>query len=388
VRCALLGAFAFPHFQGSQVYVETLAHALIREGLEISVLSYGGERSLDLECHAIAPRWRPRNPRSGPKWRKPLADLALARKLLDLHRENPFDVILAHNAEAAAVALAVRPAIKTPVIYAAHTVLRWELSCYGPAMAGPPIDALGGQIDRLLARYADALVVLCEDARAELAPHARGPVALLPPALDPSPAPSDESRFRACTRAGVVPGAFSLYAGNLDPYQDLPRLGQAAKLLGDAEHPILVASHDPRGLPEKFGSALRFFEVSNFEEMRALTFAAGELVATRNRPGGFPVKLLNYMESGRPILAHEGIADGLEHARNAWLLPRHADARALADSLRWLRLHPETASRLGAEGRVHLERRHASAPLARAFANLFVDAVDGRRSPGLPVEAG
>ena len=388
MRCALLGAFAFPHFQGSQVYAESLARALIREGLGISVISYGGERSPGLECHAIASRWRPRNSRSGPRWGKPLADLALTRKLLDLHRANPFDVVLAHNAEAAAVALAVRPSIKTPVIYVAHTLLRWELSCYGPPMAGPPIDALGGQIDRLLARYADALVVLCEDARAELAPHARGPVALLPPPLDPSPAPSDERRSRACARAGVLPGAFSLYAGNLDPYQDLPRLAQAAKLLGDAKHPILVASHDPRGLPEKLGSALRFFEVSNFEEMRALTFAAGELVAARNRPGGFPVKLLNYMESGRPILAHEGVADGLVHAHNAWLLPRHASARALADGLRWLRSHPEAASRLGAEGRAHLERRHASAPLARAFADFFVDTVDRRRSPGLPVEAG
>ncbi len=388
MRCALLGAFAFPHFQGSQVYAETLARALIREGLNISILSYGGDETPGLECHAIAPRWKPRNPRSGPHWRKPLADLALARKFLDLHGANPFDVVLAHNAEAAAIALAVRPAIKVPVIYVAHTLMRRELSCYGPAATAPPIDALGGQVDRLLARYADALVVLCEDARAELAPHARGPVALIPPALDPSPAPSNESRSQACVRAGVVPGAFSLYAGNLDPYQDLPRLAQAAQRLGDADHPILVASHDPRGLPANLGAALRFFEVSNFEQLRALTFAAGELVATRTRPGGFPVKLLNYMESGRPILAHEGIADGFEHARNAWLLPRHAGAESLADGLRWLRRHPETASRIGREGRAHLERRHASAPLARALARFTVDAVEQRRSRGLRVEAG
>ena len=81
--------------------------------------------------------------------------------------------------KAAAIALAVRPAIQVPVIYVAHTLMRWELSCYGPSAAAPAIDALGGQVDRLLARHADALVVLCEDARAELAPHARGPVALV-----------------------------------------------------------------------------------------------------------------------------------------------------------------------------------------------------------------
>ena len=105
MRCALLGAFAFPHVQGSQVYANAQAHALIREGLDVAIVSYGGKNAPDLECHGIDPKWRPGDTGSGPKWGKPLADLALARKLVDLHHENPFDIVLAHNAEAAAIAL-------------------------------------------------------------------------------------------------------------------------------------------------------------------------------------------------------------------------------------------------------------------------------------------
>ena len=68
MRCALLGAFAFPHFQGSQVYTETLARALIREGLEISVLSYGGDETRS--TLSVMPSLRAGDPgirRSGPE---------------------------------------------------------------------------------------------------------------------------------------------------------------------------------------------------------------------------------------------------------------------------------------------------------------------------------
>lgn len=388
MRCALLGAFSFPHFQGSQVYMAAQAHALTREGLDVAVLSYGGEDSPDLECHSIHPRWTPRDTRSGPKWKKLLADVALSRQLVDLHRKNPFDVVLAHNAEAAAVALGVRRKTKLPVIYVVHTLMGRELSCYGPGLFRAPLDRAGTQIDRVLARYSDAVVVLCEDARAQLNRHARGTVALLPPALDLAPAPSEDRCVRACERAGVVPRAFSLYAGNLDPYQDLARLAEAAQLLSNEKHPVLVASHDPRGLPRAFHDALRFVHVSNFAEMRALTYCAGELVLPRQRPGGFPVKLLNYMESGRPLVAHEGVADGLVHAQSAWLLSPRSGAGPLAHALREIRSDPEGATRLGANARAHLEKHHASAPLAHALSLLISNTTRPLRPAGLPAEDG
>lgn len=382
MRCALVGAFRFPHVQGSQVFAELQGRALERQGWRVSLLTYGGGAPpADLDCKAIDPRLVPRDTRSGPRFKKLPADLALARRLVALHRERRFDVVLAHNAEAAAACLLARPLTRGPVVYVAHTLWRFELSSYAPAAFRRPLDRLGAQIDRSVARRADAVVVLCEEARNELSPHARGPLAQIPPALDPSPPPGDEARARACAKAGVRPGAFSLYTGNLDAYQELPRLAEAAQRLDKNAHPILVASHDPRARPERAGRALRFAHLRDFESVRALTFAAGELVLARTRPGGFPVKLLNYMESGRPILAHQGIACGLEHARSAWLLPRNASAQEIAQGLAALRSDAPRARQIGARARRHLVCHHASAPLASALVAFIHRVLAAGRDP-------
>lgn len=369
MRCALVGAFPFPHVQGSQVFAELQARALARQGWQVSVLTYGGASPApdDLDCKGIDPRLIPRDTRSGPRWKKPAADLALARRLVALHRERAFDVALAHNAEAAAACLLARPFTRVPVVYIAHTLWRFELSSYAPALFRGPLAGLGAQIDRGLARRADAVVVLCQEAHDELAVHARGPLARIPPALDPAPPPGEEARLRACAKAGVEPGTFSLYTGNLDAYQELPQLAEAARQLDPDRHPVVVASHETRARSRSGHAALRFVHLPDFESVRALTFAAGELVLPRTRPGGFPMKLLNYMESARPILAHENLACGLRHGHSAWLLPRHAGPREIAEGLAALRSDTQRAQQLGARARDRLVDHHGSVPVTRAL---------------------
>ena len=369
MRGALVGAFPFPHVQGSQVFVELQARALVREGWQVVVLTYGGPLPApdDLDCEGIDPRLVPRDTRSGPRWKKPPADLALARRLVALHREHAFDVVLAHNAEAAAACLLARAVIRVPVVYVAHTLWRCELSSYAPSWLRRPLAGVGARIDRGLARRADAVVALCQEAYDELAPHARGPLTQLPPALDPAPPPGDEARMRACAQAGVEPGTFSLYTGNLDVYQELPRLAEAARQLDPKSHPVVVASHEKQPRTRDHHAALRFVHLPDFKSVRALTFAAGELVLPRTRPGGFPVKLLNYMESARPILAQENLACGLRHDHSAWLLPRDAGPREIAQGLAALRSDAPRAQRLGAHARERLLAHHGSVAAARAL---------------------
>jgi glycosyltransferase involved in cell wall biosynthesis len=312
--------------------------------------------------------------RSGPQWSKPAADAALTAAYLAEHRRKPFDLALAHNAEAAAIALAARPLTGVPVLYVVHTILRWELSAYAPARWKSALDRAGALVDRNIARRADGILALCEDAAEHLAPYSRGPLQVLPPGLDPSPPPSREEMSHACERLRLEPGRFILYAGNLDGYQDLDLLAEAAAELdrqppdGDSEScPVVMATHDARGAGPWLSRSprLRCAEVRDFAEMRALTFAAAVLVLTRRRRGGFPVKLLNYMEAGRPIVAFERVASGFEHARNAWLLEQDAGARQLADALRELLADPAHAQALGRGARRHLEERHAWPALAR-----------------------
>lgn len=371
MRAALLGAFPFPYPQGSQTFVTHQARALARIGVDVQLFAYGrgvGEPPADLDCVFTPRAFSPKAMRSGPTLAKFGADAALFQTYLRAGRSRPFDVVFAHNAEAAFVALAARPRLRTPVIYVAHTLLRHELSAYGPESLRNSISQVGGAIDRFIARRADGIIALCDDAKRDLASIARGPVAVIPPGLDPQAAPEPRSVDAVRAKYDLARQHYALYCGNLDRYQDLDLLAEAAHTIGaDAPLRIVIATHDKRFVPASFRGAkvLSCIEVDDFAEMRALVAGAQSVVLTRRRPGGFPIKLLNYMEAGKPIIAFEAVAPGFEHMRDAWLLDDRAGSVELADALRALAAQPDLRERLGAGARRRLESSHAWDRLAQ-----------------------
>jgi len=356
--------------------------ALASAGARATLFCYGrgaGPPPAGIECVRVARALSPRRTRAGPSAAKPCADVALAALVARAGRRRRFDALLAHNAEGALAALAARRAARAPVVYVAHTLWEEELGSWARPALARAAAALGARLDRWLAASADAVLVLCEAAARRLAPVARGPLRLIPPGLDVRPAPVREAQERACARAGVAPGAFALYAGNLDAYQDLALLERAARALPGL--PVVVATHEA---PPPRPGALRVHRVADADEARALAFAASAAVLARRRPGGFPIKLLNYMEAGRAIVARRGVAPGLEHDRSAWLLEPDAGPEAFASALRGLAADPARAARLGAGARAALEARHAWPEIARSTLALAAEA--GAAAP-LPRQA-
>jgi glycosyltransferase involved in cell wall biosynthesis len=367
LRIALLGAFQFPVPQGSQVFAADQARALTRAGAEVTLVCYGrgaGASPGDLSL-LRTPAWlSPRSHRAGPRAGKPIADVALLAALVRAQRSRRFEAVLAHNAEAAMVAIAARAITRVPVVYVAHTLLGSELGAYAPRALRGALDRAGRRLDRSIAARADAVIALTRAAAGSLAVAARGPVEVIPPGLEASPEPKTEAVAEACARHGLEPGRFVLYAGNLDPYQDLDDLAAAATALPDV--PFVAVTH---GAPRDLG-AVRVLRVDAPEALRCLTWAAAVAVAPRRSPGGFPVKLLNYMEAARPIVARAGVVDTLEHDRNAWLVPPEAGPEAIAEACFALLSHPNHAASLGRAARTTLETAHAWPPLATRILEL------------------
>ena len=329
----------------------------------MTLLCYGrGDAPQEIPCDVIRiPRaLSPRRLEAGPSAGKPVADLALAAALVRAQRARGFDAAIAHNAEAALAAVLARPVTGLPVVYVAHTLFGLELASFGPLRLQSALRRFGRLVDRVAARRSDGVIVLCDAARRRLAPLAKGPVSLIPPGLDPGPEPDPAEVAATCAAHGVTPGGFAIYAGNLDAYQELDRLERAAREV--PELPVLVATHAE--LPAQCG-ALCFARVTTPDEVRRLVFGAALALLPRRHGAGFPIKLLNYMEASRAIVATEGVVDGLEHERSAWLLPANAPAGALADAMRRLAGDPTLAARLGAGARAVLALRHAWPDLAR-----------------------
>lgn len=380
-RLLVAGAFAWPVPQGSQVFAGEQARALVEAGADVTVLCYGrgrGEAAQHDPAFAVEriPAWTsPRSSAAGPRPRKPLADAALGARLVALCRRHPFDAVLAHNAEAACVALAARPWTGVPVVYVAHTLLAAELPAYARPIGRGAARRLGRRIDRGLAARADAVQALTRAAASALAP-ARGELAVIPPGLTPRQPPDPEAVAAACRARGLEPGRFALYAGNLDAYQDPAVLAVAAAALPDV--PVVAATHGP---PRPLG-AVRVLRVEGEAELRALTAGAGATLLPRRTPGGFPVKLLNYMEAARPVVAREGLVDGLVHDRNAWLVPWNAGGEAFAEAVFALLAHPPHAAALGAAARATLEAEHAWPALARRTLDLVGRVIEAAAPAG------
>jgi glycosyltransferase involved in cell wall biosynthesis len=380
-RLALIGAFPYPLPQGSQVYFEDQARALVRAGCDCTLFTYGRGRGAppdDLRVVA-APRYAaPRRMRSGPSLAKPLADAALLGAFVAACRRERYDAVLAHNAEAGAIALAARRVAHVPVVYVVHTLLAVELSAYLPRWAARGAGRLGARIDHGLARGADALVVLARSAEHALREVARGPIALIPPGSSVEPPPSAAAIAGACRRHALERDGYVLYSGNLDAYQELELLDGAARRRSVSAPPIVVATHTAPTEAERCAlGALHLVHVDEFAEMRALAFGARTLVLVRRREGGYPIKLLNYMETGHPIVAFEAVAEGLEHGASAWLLGENAGVEAIAAALDALDADPALRAHLGEGARARLASHHDPAVLARETLHFVEQVVRG-----------
>jgi len=380
VRLALLAAFPFPAPQGSQWFAAEQARALADSGADVTLFCYGtgdGRPHAGLRVVRVPEALSPARLRAGfdaAKWR---ADRALGRNLLADHRRQPYDAILAHNAEAALVALALRPRLGVPIVYVAHTLWREELGTYLPRGVGGPSRVAGGVLDRFIARRADAVLALSECGHAALARAARGPIARIVPGLHPGAAPHPDDVAAVCWRHGLSPDSYVIYAGNLDAYQDLPDLDAAAGVLDGL--PVVAATHDAKGpaLP-----SLELLEVTTPEEARLLVYGARAAVVPRRHTGGFPIKLLQYMEAARPIVAMARVADTLEHEESGWLLPDDASPAALARALRRCCEDEALRTRLGAGARKVLENEHSWPSLAEATRALTARAIGAAPGQG------
>jgi starch synthase len=91
------------------------------------------------------------------------------------------------------------------------------------------------------------------------------------------------------------------------------------------------------------------------------------------------VKLLNYMEAGRAIVAHAAVASALEHDREAWLLAPGAGPQDLARAVQALVQDRARASQLGSAARAALAARFGWPALAERTLALCRAAAGGDR---------
>jgi glycosyltransferase involved in cell wall biosynthesis len=407
MRLLLVGAFPYPHYQGSQVYFQEQANALRAAGAEVSLLTYasassgissapGGRatrgrsaneywRALDGFEHRTSPEWTaPTSLRAGPSWAKPLGDLGLAITLRDAvasHQDHDaYDAILTHNAEAALVALHSLSKGRPPLVYCVHTLLGKELSAYlkglkkkgflgsrvnlgGSASLSRGLDRAGGAIDRWISKRVDGWIALTQSSHRVMRQFSSVPGALVPPALpEPESGVDVMSPIEVARQHSLEPDRFFLYSGNLDAYQELDILAAAAVELarrGPSPPVIVIATHGPAPAWAESTPGIEFRDIGSAAEMQALLSVARASLVMRRAEGGFPIKLVNSLALGTPVVAFHEKEWGLGHERDSLICaPAQTPAIGLADALDRLANEDGLAKKLAAGARALYLERH------------------------------
>jgi 1,2-diacylglycerol 3-alpha-glucosyltransferase len=365
ISIAMIAASRFPFPQGSQVLISQLAEALRKRGHAVRLLTYpdgSGEMPSGVPVQRVS-----RLPGLGPirdrlSLQKPFLDLLLVRALRRLLQASPVDLVHAHNIEGLAVALAaVRGRFSSiPVVYQIHNAMGLELHTY---FRSRPVRWLAGLVGRWLDADLPQRAAWCITLTEEAVPYFRERgaerLSCIPSGIYLET--GDPSRARGM----LGPGPLVLYAGNLDPYQDLDLLFHAFRQVA-AARPQARLVLSTSGRPDEWRARARglgiadkvaFVASDDFRVVRSLLAAADVAVCPRTICLGLPIKLLNYMAAARPIVVSSGSAGALRHMENAWVVP-NGDVDSMATAILSLLDDPALAHRLGLAAQSAAETVH------------------------------
>ncbi len=348
----------FPTRQGTQVLVTHLARSLVEAGHEVHLITYGyGEYEESFPFMVHRAQRVDVGFRSGPSLLKPAADAALlltASRVITAHR---CELIHVHNVEGLGIGALLKLQHDLTVIYHSHNSMGLELPTYYKRGAVRAFAGLVGEmVDRTLPRVADAVIAF-DQAHAEQ--HARHGVsqdriAVIPPGLSVRElGERTDARGRGLDERLPV-GRRLLYAGNPDGYQNLGLLYEALKHVRRTKPDVrlLIASHHPR---DAFASELEAHGVEDevehvhcqsLEEISEAHAVADVGVCPRSIWTGFPIKVLNYLAAGLPVVGCEGAVGSAVDGDSGVLAEAEPEAFARAIS--------EALERQGQWGPIHV----------------------------------
>jgi colanic acid biosynthesis glycosyl transferase WcaI len=264
------------------------------------------------------------------------------------------------------------------------------------AITNPRVIAAASRLERFLYRRADAVTVLSEELRANVAGKLGGDrperVRVIPNFVDterivPSPTEND---YRA--EYGLEGRTVVMYAGNVGLSQSLELVVEAARRYGDRPDVAFVINGGGSARDELRRSAegltnLFFVDMQPRERLpRVLAAADIHLVPLKRglARSSVPSKLYSILAAGRPVLASVDagteVATTIERA-DAGVAVGPEDADSFCAALEGLLGDPAERERMGASGRRFVEGWVSPAAVGVAYERLFNELVEARR-PG------
>lgn len=249
----------------------------------------------------------------GPSWKKVPLDAALALTAARLAVTRRYDAVHSHE-EGGGIGVVLARLLRVPHLYDMHSSLPQQVANFGYGERTWLSTALGW-LERMMIRNSKVVIVICQALETTVRSVDEGvPTVLIENAPGSGDAPT--SGAGAPIRASLGLGASDpivLYTGTFESYQGLDLLYAAmvpvtnarpdARLVMVGGEPAQV--EDARGRVRALGlaAAVIFTGQRPAEEIPAYLDAATVLASPRSTGTNTPLKIYQYLRSGRPIIA-------------------------------------------------------------------------------------
>jgi glycosyltransferase involved in cell wall biosynthesis len=365
---AMVAACPFPANHGSAASIREMSDTLSQMGHDVHIVTYRTGQTNIAVGHAKVHRTGPFRPETnakvGPSPEKFREDLALLRLLRRVVRQEQIDIIHAHNYEGALIGVTAKWITRRPLLYNAVNLMSDELAGYNFIRPAWLARSMAHGLDWFVPIFPDRITAVSPELKEWFVKRgipARKlnmvPAGIVPELFDNA----DPGKIRR--RHRITGSALVMYTGVLNTFQRIDYLlrafAVASKQIPDSHllmvSPLVSESHEKehKQMADRLGisDSITWIAPHLLEDLPSFLALADVTVISRPECPGHPVKLLNYMLAGKPIVCFEGAAKGLRHLHDA-LIVRDHDCEALGNGIATLLKDRDLAARLGANARV------------------------------------
>jgi len=364
---AMVAACPFPANHGSAASIREMSDTLVDMGHDVHIVTYPfGQEDIKVrraKVHRTAPFRPETNAKVGPSPEKFSLDFQLLRLLCRVIRRENIDIIHAHNYEGALIGVLAKWLTRRPLLYNAVNLMSDELAGYNFIRPAWLAHGIAHGLDWFTPIFPNHITAVSPELREWFLENGvrATKVDMVPAGIEPDLFDHPEpEKFRQ--RYQLVGRPVVMYTGVLNAFQRIDYL-LAAFAVALHERPdafLLVVSplvsetHERahRRLAQELGIADSVIWISPhpLKDLPSYLALADVAVVPRPECPGHPVKLLNYMLAGRPIVSFTGGAKGVRHMHDAYIVPNH-DWDALGQGIITLLKDRALAAKLGANAR-------------------------------------
>ncbi|MCU1504200.1 MAG: glycosyl transferase [Ilumatobacteraceae bacterium] len=348
-----------PYISGAGRYLADFAESAVADGHAVTVLQLGGVDGNATTINGVTVR-------SVASHRHGMTSVAALRTALNLHRQQPFDLVVAGLAHPTGVVVAIISRLtKAPMLAISHS----------EELARAETSALARRNLRFTFHRCRRIIAISSWTRRNVIRFGGRPevCSIIHPALDAGVYESgstSQHRERARVHLGLEDRRVVLTVARLEARKGHDVVAQAvAQLAPDFPnvHYLVVGQGNQQALLQlcvELDVADRLTILSDLPSNELIdTYAAADLFAMTSRPGdigqmeGFGIVYLEAAACGLPCVAGNvgGCADAVVDGSTG-LLVDPTDVHQVAAALRKLLANPTYARELGAAGQARVER--------------------------------